>query len=163
METNNEARSITAEGIVDQVFPERHSVRVTFPDKDNLTSAELPVLGSFCAGNSSYAMPDIGESVVVLNSTNDDESGTGFVIGARYDDKVQPKVNSIDKTRIDFKDGSFIEFDRSTGDLKIECKGNIYINGKNIYLNGGKNAARLGDMTTDGAKISEGSGSVFIG
>lgn len=163
MTTDNEARSITAEGIVDKVFPERHSVRVVFPDKDNLTSAELPVLGSFCAGNSSYALPDVGDSVIILNATNDETSGTGFVIGARYDDKTPPKVNSIDKTRMDFKDGSFIEFDRSTGDLRIECKGNVYINGKNIYLNGGKKAARIGDSTSDGANISQGSSSVFIG
>ena len=163
MDTKNDARGITAEGIVDAVYPERHSVRVTFPDRDNLTSAELPVLGSFCSGNSSYALPDVGESVVVLNSTNDETSGTGFVIGARYDDKIQPKVNSIDKTRMDFKDGSFIEFDRSSGDLRIECKGNVYINGKNIYLNGGKKAARVGDKTSDDAKITEGSSSVFIG
>ena len=163
MDTKNEARGITSEGIVDQVFPERHAVRVTFPDKDNLTSAELPVLGSFCSGNASYAMPDVGESVVVLNATNDDISGTGFVIGARYDDKTPPKVNSIDKTRMDFKDGSFIEFDRSSGDLRIECKGNVYINGKHIYLNGGKQAARIGDKTTDDAKIAEGSSTVFIG
>ena len=145
MDTKNDARGITAEGIVDAVYPERHSVRVTFPDRDNLTSAELR------------------ESVVVLNSTNDETSGTGFVIGARYDDKIQPKVNSIDKTRMDFKDGSFIEFDRSSGDLRIECKGNVYINGKNIYLNGGKKAARVGDKTSDDAKITEGSSSVFIG
>lgn len=162
MNTDNDARGIVSEGIVDEVFPERHSVRVTFPDKDNLTSAELPVLGSFCSGNSSYAMPDVGESVIVLNSTNDDTSGTGFVIGARYDDKVPPKVNSIDKTRMDFKDGSFIEFDRSTGDLRIECKGNIYLNGSKIYLNGGRSAARINDAT-DGTKIIAGSGSVFIG
>lgn len=137
MVTENDARGITAEGIVDAVYPERHSVRVTFPDKDNMTSAELPVLGSFCAGNSSYAMPDIGESVIVLNSTNDEASGTGFVIGARYDDKVKPKANSQDITRMDFKDGSFIQFDRSKGELRIECKGNIIINGAKIFLNGG--------------------------
>ena len=162
MDTDNAARSITAEGIVDQVFPERHSVRVTFPDKDNLTSAELPVLGNFCSQNAVFALPDVGESVVVLNATNDDTSGTGFVIGARYSDKVQPKVDSIDKTRMDFKDGSFIEFDRSTGDLRIECKGNVYINAGKIFLNGGQSAARVNDPT-DGTKIISGSGSVFIG
>ena len=132
---------------MDQIFPERHAVRVVFPDKDNLTSAELPVLGSFCAGNSSFALPDIGESVLVLNSTNDDVSGSGFVIGSRYNDKNPPKVNSIDKTRMDFKDGSFIEFDRSSGILNIDAKGSVKISAS-VSISG--NLAVSGNINCSG-------------
>lgn len=130
-----ESRRLISKGIVDQVYPERHSVRVVFPDKDNLTSAELPILTSFAAGNSSFAMPDIGEVVACIFESEDDDSGAGYVIGAFYDDKNPPKVQDINKTRIDFKGGSFIEFNRETGDLTIKCTGNIRINGAKIYLN----------------------------
>ena len=131
----SESRRLISKGIVDKVIPERHAVRVVFPDKDNMTSAELPVLTSFASGNSSYALPDIGNIVACIFETEDNDSGTGYVIGAFYDDKNNPKVQDINKTRIDFKGGSFIEFDRSTGNLTINCKGDIKINGKHIYLN----------------------------
>lgn len=124
-----------AHGIVDQVYPERHSARVVFNDKDNLTSAEYPIITGFTNGNKSYMMPQIGESVICICETEDDISGSGYIIGAIYDDKNPPKVSDINKTRIDFADGSFIEFDKSTGNLTINCTGEIKINGKKIYLN----------------------------
>ena len=131
----DQARRLISKGIVDKVIQENHSVRVIFPDKDNMTSAELPVLTSFACGNSSYALPDVGEVVACIFETEDPDSGAGYVIGAFYDDKVKPKVSDINKSRIDFKDGSFIEFDRQSGNLTINCKGIIKINGKQIYLN----------------------------
>ena len=122
-------------GIVDCCYPERHSVRVIFSDKDNLTSAEYPVITGFASSNKSYMMPQIGESVICICETEDDIGGAGYVIGAIYDDKHPPKVQDINKTRVDFDDGSFIEFDKSTGNLTITCKGVIKINGKQIFLN----------------------------
>ena len=130
-----ESRRLISEGIVSVVYPERHSARVTFPDKDDVVSAELPILVLFGAANKSYALPDVGESVVCIFSTDDEMSGAGFIIGARYDDKNPPAVNSQDITRIDFKDGSYMQFDRAKSELKIECKGDVIINGKRICLN----------------------------
>lgn len=135
METESDARQVVREGIVSVVYPERHSARVTFPDKDDVVSAELPILGLFSAKNKSYALPDVGESVVCLFSGNDDMSGTGFILGARYDDKNKPAANSQDITRLDFSDGTFIQFDRGKSELRIECKGDVIIKGKRILLN----------------------------
>lgn len=132
---SDDSRRLISEGIVSVVYPERHSARVTFPDKDSFVSAELPILGSFASSNKSYSLPDVGESVVCIFSTSDEESGAGFIIGARYDDKNPPAVNSQDITRMDFKDGTFIQFDRAKSELRIECKGDIIINGKRIFLN----------------------------
>ena len=135
METSSEARQLVREGIVSVVYPERHSARVTFPDKDDVVSAELPVLTSCGSQNKLYSLPDVGESVICLFAGNDDLSGTGFILGARYDDKNPPAVNSQDITRLDFKDGSYLQFDRAKSELKIECKGDVIIKGKRIYLN----------------------------
>lgn len=151
------SRRLITKGIVDKVFPERHSVRVKFPDKDDMTSAELPVLTGFCGGNSSYMLPDIGEVVACIFETEDDESGTGYVVGAFYDDKVKPKVQDINKTRIDFKDGTFIEYDRNNSCLRIECKGDIILNGRNIHLNQGSSNLTAGEL-----HILSGSSNVYI-
>lgn len=130
-----ESRRLISEGVVSVVYPERHSARVTFPDKDDVVSAELPILTPCGSQNKSYSLPDVGESVICLFSSNDDLSGTGFILGARYDDKNPPAVNSQDITRRDFKDGTFIQFDRAKSELRIECKGDVIINGKRIFLN----------------------------
>ncbi len=128
------SRQLIREGVVSCVYPERHSARVCFSDKDNLISAELPVLQSCAFGNKSYCLPDIGSGVVCLMATNGDD-GTGWILGSRYHEKSTPAVNSQDKTRMDFSDGTFIEYDRQSHELNINCVGDIKINGKRIFLN----------------------------
>lgn len=130
-----EARDLVKEGTVTAVYPERHSVRCEFADKDGLISAELPVLTSWAFANKMYHMPDVGEMVVCLFASNADNTGTGWVIGSRFHDNSPPKVSKQDISRIDFKDGTFIQYDRAKHELQINCTGNIRINGKNIYLN----------------------------
>lgn len=114
---------------------ERHSIRVEFEDKGGLISAELPVLTTWALDNKMYHMPDVGETVVCLFACNADQTGTGWVIGSRFHDKSEPNADNQDVTRIDFKDGSFMQYDRAKHEMRIKCVGNIYINGKNIYLN----------------------------
>lgn len=93
------------------------------------------MLTAWAFGNKSYAMPDVGEKVICLFMTNDETSGAGVIIGSRYHDKSTPKVASQDKARIDFKDGTFIEYDRASHELKIECVGDIFIKGKRVFIN----------------------------
>ena len=130
-----DARQLVREGRVSVVYPERHSARVEFEDKGNLVSAELPVLTTWAFDNKAYALPDVGETVVCLFASNADQTGTGWIIGSRFHDKSTPNANSQDVARIDFKDGTFLEYDRAKHVLRVECIGNIYIKGKNIYLN----------------------------
>lgn len=122
-----EARQLVREGVVSAVFAERHTCRVVFPDKDDLTSDELPVLTLCSANNKFFSLPDVGTSVVCLFAGNADQTGTGFIIGTRFHDKSTPNANSIDKTRMDFDDGTFIEYDRKSHELKISCKGDVQI------------------------------------
>lgn len=132
---DGEARQLVREGKVSVTYPERHAIRVEFEDKGGLISAELPVLTTWALDNKMYHMPDVGETVVCLFASNADNTGTGWVIGSRFHDKSEPNADNQDVTRIDFKDGSFMQYDRAKHEMRIKCVGNIYINGKNIYLN----------------------------
>ena len=122
-------------GIISVVYPERHSARVTFEDKDAVVSAELPILTAYASQNFLYHLPDVGEQVICLFEENDAQEGEGVIIGSIHNDKFPPKANSQDIFRLDFSDGSFFIFDRASGNLDINCTGNITVNGKNIYLN----------------------------
>ena len=130
-----EDKKIVRRGIISTVYPARHSARVTFADNDAVVSAEMPVITPYASKNNLYALPDVGEQVIVLQEENDAQEGDGVIIGSIYSDVNKPKINSQDKFRIDFDGGSFIEFDRKSGNLEIVCKGDIKITGKNIYLN----------------------------
>lgn len=130
-----ESRQQIREGKVTAVYPARHSARVTFPDKADLTSAELPIIIPCAAKNKIYALPDVGDTVVCLMAGNSENVGDGWIIGSRYTDKASPKVNNQDVTRMDFGDGTFVEYNRKTHALQIVCKGEIIIKGENIYLN----------------------------
>ncbi|MBQ9487273.1 MAG: phage baseplate assembly protein V [Selenomonadaceae bacterium] len=148
-----EARDLVKEGIVSEVYPARHSARVTFEDKDNVVSAELPIMTLWALDNKAYALPDIGETVLCLFATNADTTGEGWIIGSRFHDKSKPNANAQDVMRIDFKDGTSVEYNRKQHALKVECKGtleikcdkeisivseeNMTLKGKNIFINEG--------------------------
>lgn len=84
-------------------------VRVRLPECDNLRTHWLAVLQRNTQNNKDYWLPDINEQVKVLL----DDSGTdGVVLGAIYSDIDRPIINDINKRRIDFSDGAFVEYDR---------------------------------------------------
>ena len=127
-------QNIIREGKVTATYPERCSCRVQFEDLENLVSAELPIIQPCAGGNKFYSLPDVGESVLCLFSENSDGE-CGFVIGSRYHEHETPKVNSQDKNRIDFEDGTFIEYDRKSHELVIHCVGNLKITAKRVDIN----------------------------
>ncbi|WP_052087643.1 hypothetical protein [Paenibacillus wynnii] len=65
-------------GIVSTVNESTRSVRVTFPDKDDLVSGELPVIGPTMIGLNIVELPEVGETVLVVYPDN---SSDGFCIG----------------------------------------------------------------------------------
>lgn len=66
-------RNIMRIGIVSTANIDRREVRVTFPDKDNLVSDELPLLDHI-------PVPDVGDSVLCLFLPNG--KSKGFCIGS---------------------------------------------------------------------------------
>lgn len=125
-----DARQLVKEGTVTACFPERHTCRVVFADKDDMTSAEMPILTMCAFDNKFYSMPDVGDVVVCLFASNADQTGTGWIIGSRFNDKSKPNANSQDVTRMDFKDGTFIEYDRESHELKVNCQGKVFVDAK---------------------------------
>ena len=125
-----DARQLVREGTVSACYPERHTVRVVFEDKDGMTSGEMPILTSCAAGNKFFAMPDVGDMVVCLFAGNADQTGTGWVIGSRFNDKSKPNANSQDVMRMDFNDDTFVEYNRKSHEMKIGCAGKVIIEAK---------------------------------
>lgn len=130
-----EARQLVREGRIVSTNATEHTCRVAFEDKGGLVSAELPVLTTWALDNKMYHMPDLNETVVCLFASNADQTGTGWIIGSRFHAKSTPNADDQDITRTDFKDGTWIQYNRRTHELRIECVGNVVINAKNIYLN----------------------------
>ena len=126
-------KNLVRAGRVSVVIPERMAVRVVFEDKDRLVSDELPVLTFGSSKNKMYWLPDVGEQVCCLMLPNGHNAG--FCLGSYYSDADPPNVSDQSIRRIDFGDGSYVQFDRGTGNLNINCTGNVTINGKTINLN----------------------------
>lgn len=126
-------KNLVRAGRVSVVIPERMAVKVVFEDKDRLVSDELPVLTFGSSKNKMYWLPDVGEQVCCLMLPNGHNAG--FCLGSYYSDADPPNVSDQSIRRIDFGDGSYVQFDRVTGNLDINCTGNITINGKTINLN----------------------------
>ena len=120
-------------GRVSSTNPAKMAVKVVFEDKDNLVSDELPVLVQGSSKNRSYWLPDVGEQVCCLMLPNGHNAG--ICLGSYYSETDPPNANSQEVRRLDFGDGSYVQFDRATGNLDIRCTGNITINGKNVYIN----------------------------
>ena len=66
--------------------------------------------------NKDYWLPDIGEKVKVWLAPQGDD---GLVLGAVYSDVDKPSSASRDKRRVDFFDGTFVEYDRKANAMAI--------------------------------------------
>lgn len=137
-QTQSSVQNIYRVGIVSKLFPDECAVQVAFPDKDDgsgtpMISDKLPVNVRGSSRNCDYWMPDVGEQVNCLMLPNG--HGAGCVIGSYYSKKMPPKCTDAEKRRIDFGDGTFIEYDRASHNLTINCVGNVTIRGARIDLN----------------------------
>lgn len=132
MVTNSSLKNIVRIGRVSTTYPAEMAVKVVFEDKDSMVSAKLPLIACGSSLNKAYWLPDVGEQVCCLMLQNGHD---GVCIGSYYSERYPPSIADQGKRRLDFGDGSFVEFDRSTGNLIINCTGDIVINGKTISLN----------------------------
>ena len=122
MERNANMENVIRIGIVTQVYDDRATVRVQFPDDDEEVSWEFPVLQRKTLKDKDYWLPDVGEHVVVVMLPYGQEQG--FVIGALYSEVERPpEGSSRDKRVIVFEDGTRIEYDRKAHKLYADVKG----------------------------------------
>ena len=104
--------NLIREGVVSEVLYDKHACRVTFPDKNNLVSAELPVLTGAAFKNKSYNLPDIGERVVVLMAGNAGTSGAGYVVGGLYTGE-NPPSETANNYALKFSDEAEVRYKRA--------------------------------------------------
>jgi len=122
VERNANMENVIRIGIVTQVYDDRATVRVQFPDDDKEVSWEFPVLQRKTLKDKDYWLPDVGEHVVVVMLPYGQEQG--FVIGALYSEVERPpEGSSRDKRVIVFEDGTRIEYDRKAHKLYADVKG----------------------------------------
>ncbi|MDR5611184.1 MULTISPECIES: phage baseplate assembly protein V [unclassified Arsenophonus] len=103
-------------GTVSAVDEKTVRVRVRLPELDNLRTAWLEVLQRNTQNNKDYWLPDIGEQVKLLLDPYGDD---GVVLGAVYSQVDRPAIASRDKRRVDFADGTFVEYDRKTHTMAV--------------------------------------------
>ncbi|TYA10934.1 phage baseplate assembly protein V [Paenibacillus faecis] len=112
-------------GIVSSANPSAGTVRVTFPDRDDLVSDDLPVLtpGGWGRGNS---VPLPGESVLCAFLGNGLQ--VGICLGSYYTDDEKPP-GTDEQRGVWFEDGSQVYYDRSIRKLVVKAAGGVKIDG----------------------------------
>ena len=98
-------------GIVKEQDPSLGRLRVAFDEFDQMLSYWLPVVFAKTQDDKAYWLPDLGEQVVCLMDERDED---GVVLGAIYSRADDTPVQSGDKFYLGFKDGSAMEYDRSS-------------------------------------------------
>jgi phage baseplate assembly protein V len=127
-------------GIVTVVDDAAARARVKIPSRGGVESYWLEVLQRGSKGDRDYWMPTVGDQVRILA---DERLENGCILGAIYSEADPPPVSDRQKVHVTFSNGSVIEFDKTTGILKLDltkveiiCSEESTINGKAIAVIG---------------------------
>jgi phage baseplate assembly protein gpV len=137
-----------AVGFVSTVHPETATVRVRFPDREDLVSAPLQVGMRRAGGTATYAMPSVDEHVVCLLFGTGIEAGV--ILCSLYDEDNLPPVTG-DVVYTQAPTGDFIAFHLATGQLVIQAGGGVAITG-DVLVTG--SVTVTGDVTADGISLT---------
>lgn len=131
----NQIKNLIRIGTVSAINGASCSARVAFEDKDNMVSAELPIITIGSKQTKAYWLPEVGTQVLCIFQPNASGSGIskGFVIGAFYSTQDAPVEKNADVRSITFADGSFIRY--NDGDIEINAKGRLVLKGSTILIN----------------------------
>lgn len=111
------------------------TVRVTFEDKDDVVSYDLPILTRGSQTVKDYWLPDVNEQVLCVFLPNSKNLTEGFVLGSFFSTTDAPSTTSGGIRCLDFGDGTTISYNRGTKALMINCAGEVIINGSNVRIN----------------------------
>ncbi len=115
-------------------------VRVTFPDRNQMTSWWLPVCVPKSQNDKAYWIPDVGEQVVCLMDEHDED---GVVLGSIYSSADLPPASSADKWHITMKDGATFDYDRAAHALAVSIPSggtvSLMANGATIQIDASGN------------------------
>ncbi|MEK3955302.1 hypothetical protein [Psychrobacillus sp. FSL K6-1464] len=114
-------------GIVDGLNVEKGTIRVTFPDLDDMVTDDIALFSS------EQKFPEIGDPVVCIFLSNGSQQG--FCFGTYYNDENLPPIPNKNVYVRKFNDGLIIEYDLQNQNLTISSENAITING-NLTVNG---------------------------
>ena len=118
-------------GTVAAVDASRHALRVTLPALENLQTDWLPMITPAALGNQFYSLPDVGTLVVCLL---DAQGETGAVLGAIYNDADPTPASNAELHVLQYRNGTRIEHDRSTGDVRVTTSGKVLVQASEVTL-----------------------------
>lgn len=127
-------------GTVSSINYEKGLIQVTYADRENAVSGELPCF-SHC-----YDMPEIGDKVVVIYMTNSNHEG--FVLGKYYNEQNLPikyGKGILHKPLQQY--GSEIEYQQNEDNFCIKS-GTIVLKAKNIVLQSDDTITLIGKTET---------------
>jgi phage baseplate assembly protein gpV len=100
-------------------------VRIQYPDR-GVASAWTPVAQRNTVGSKDYALPELGERVLVQHLANGPERGV--VVGCVYNEAVSAVDQSDENTReVVFRDGTIVRYNPGEKAMTIEAAGTITI------------------------------------
>lgn len=143
--------NMVAVGVVSSFNEKTGTARVTFEDRSNTVSYDLPVIVPQTLKNKDYYLPDVGEHVLCLFLGNGQEQG--FILGAFYSKKDAPPVQNQNKRHALFSDGTFFEYDRESNTVTVDCVGHMHLRFKgsvSIEVDGSINMSSVGATTISG-------------
>ena len=129
-------RDLFRVGLVSSVDGPKCTAKVTFPDKDDMVSDDLPIVIIGSHGTQQYWLPEIGTQVLCCFLPNPCGHGMnqGFILGGFYS-TADPAPETDPKVRlIKLPDGSYIRFD-GDGELHIHASKHMILTAPRIDLN----------------------------
>lgn len=137
-------RNIVRVGVINSINPQEGTVKVLFPDKDDIVSDNLPLL------NHEYNMPNIGDQVICLFLGNGLEQG--FCLGSFYSSVLKPPATNENIYKKKLDNATFVEYDKESKVLKVN------VEEVEIKINKGKVTVKadeilLGDNATEGIPL----------
>ncbi len=131
----NQLKNMLRVGRVSSVNGTNCTARVTFPDKEGLVSAELPVLQIGSLSTMGYWVPEVDTQVLCAFLPNPSGKGinTGFILGAFYSTENPPPESDPAVRSITFPDGSRIRY--SDGTIEIHGALAVKITAPRIDIN----------------------------
>lgn len=120
-------------GLVSSVNYEAGTVRVTYPDRDDSVTVEIPLLSTIA---DEYFMPKVDDQVLVCHLSNGAEYGV--VMGRPWDEDHKPAESGEGLYRKDFDRDlgkAFLRYDANSGELKIKAKKIVFEGDESVTTN----------------------------
>jgi phage baseplate assembly protein V len=111
-------------GIIEECQPDKGLYRVRI-DEDDIKTKFIPVVVPNSKSTKFEAPLEVGEHVALLM---DERAEDGIIVGAIYSEADKPENGAGENVwRTTFADGSYIKFDKSSGDLTVNTKGKVIV------------------------------------